>query len=1236
MEVSNWFVIILMLWIDPLIRRGARAPLSEADVWKICRCDSAVYLHGAFSNHWQTELTTDKPSFGRAMWRTLRKPSLVVTCLYFAYTGLMLLQPTIIKSLLQLLSSEMDDTDTAIGIRSGYVLAGLLAGLSFVSVTLMDYGHSLTVRLGANAKSIVLDTIYMKTLALGSSSSFSSGDIVTLSTVDSERLFAGYFTGPWVVVAPVTLGVIFILISIDLGLLAGLLGGATMLVMLYIASRLAAVVGGLRREIASVQATRVQLTHEIIHGVRVVKMHGWSSLVHAKVEAIRATELRLIRRYQCLKVVNDAALSMAPVLSLTVCLAIYVSQGNSLNPPLAFTALAYINVARLPCTVFSGAITSATEALASCDRIGAFLLADEVDTLAVPEPGIAGDNGPLGINLVDATFSWTTAEAHLHAIDLAIPSTPSLTIIVGSVGSGKSSLMSAIAGEMHTMSGVRSVRGTMGYCSQDVWLEQSTIRNNVLFHDVLDSQRYHDVLAACQLIPDLANLPQGDATEIGERGITLSGGQKARVSLARALYRSFTADLFLLDDPLSALDVHVANAVFHQGIRGLLGTKTVLLVVNSHYHLLPFADRVIVMENGRIVGNGSYAAIADTFPHLASTSTDDVDRVHSHASSSLAKSASTNDATTDLIDQEECAVGAVTKQTYLAYFNASGWNPFLVMVTILTAFAAAQTSLVFMDWYMGHWAATSAHNSATVSVAIYSLLALLSILLLCGRSIYVLFVSVLCSQRLHHTVLGHVLSAPVPTFFDVTPVGRILNRFSSDLDQIDTLVPQLVIFCLQFSIQTLAVIVVCALTSPYILLLYVPIAAAFVQIQAYFNQTAAALKRLDSVTRSPLLISISEAVAGLATIRVFGKTSIFLTENRSKIDHAQTFFLLHRTLYRWLEMRLDWLCTLIVAGVAFLCVATKASIGITAAGLGLTYATQMSVCLSRLVIGYSLMDNLMTCVERMEHYKGIEAEGTLAESSVDKRTFPDDSLTNWPPHGAIEFKSYWLRYRASLDFVLRNISISIAPGEKVGICGRTGAGKSSLAAALFRMVEAASGSIEIDGVDIAQLDLHTLRSRLTIIPQDPVLFTGSLRFNMDPTNESSDADLWTVLKRVHLDASFESGLDFQVAAQGSNLSVGQRQLLCIARALLRSSRVVVLDEATAKIDLESDKAIQQAIQEWFCDVTMLTIAHRLDTIMQSDRILVLDQGRVCEFDAPQTLLGDENGVFSSLVKQSNL
>ncbi|OQS03262.1 ATP-binding Cassette (ABC) Superfamily, partial [Thraustotheca clavata] len=582
----------------------------------------------------------------------------------------------------------------------------------------------------------------------------------------------------------------------------------------------------------------------------------------------------------------------------------------------------------------------------------------------------------------------------------------------------------------------------------------------------------------------------------------------------------------------------------------------------------------------------------------------------------------------NLLEKEDRAKGTVTAKTYFLYFGSSGYNGVVVGVSIFTFFTVSQTALAMTDWFMSYW---SSHLDLGNNISygyIYLGCAIVSAILVYGRSMYLLLVAIKCSRSLHTMLLNKVIRAPVPTFFDVTPMGRILNRFSSDLDQTDSQLPYFGLLMLQFLFQIFAVLIVCMISTPWILVVYAPLFYLFFVVQRYYNKTSGELKRLESISRTPVVTLVSETISGLSTIRAFNRTESFLEKQRNALDNYVSLSFLYNCSARWFQMRLDWLSSAVIVGVAFICILTKSSIGMAAAGLTLTYASQLSGFLSRMAMMLNTIENLMTSVERLSHYESLESE---EESTIDAVQVSP----SWPEKGVIVFESFSMRYREHLDLVLNDITFTVNSGEKVGICGRTGSGKSSLMAALFRMVPSASGAIRIDGISIANVPVSTLRSRLTIIPQDPVLFSGSLRFNLDPAGNASDDELWQVLKQVHLGDSVQS-LEDEVAERGTNFSVGQRQLLCIARALLRKSHIVVLDEATANIDLESDRHIQTAIRECFVGITMLIIAHRLDTIADSDLILVLDAGRVVEYDAPKVLLQNSNGAFNKLAKQAHL
>ncbi|KAF0694190.1 hypothetical protein As57867_014854, partial [Aphanomyces stellatus] len=609
LESANWFSVVAINWITPLVNKGAKTPLTEDDVWPLPRDATATVLHAEFSKHWAVEKTKAAPALWYAIYRTFRARIWFSFALYVISGALMLVQPIMIKSMLQFLEHADDDdkiqVHTSLGISDGYVLATLLSILTFVSITIGDYGQYLTNLLGVNGKVVLIDTVFKKILTMSgyAKKDMTTGEIVTMASVDADRLLFGFLMGYWVAISPMTLLAVFIMLGTELGAVVALVGGGIMFCFVSMGFKTGEKVGRIRADVLKVQAERVKLTNEVLQGIRVVKLYAWETSLQEQLAAIRTRELVLLKQYQATRIFNTVALMLAPLVSLAACLMVYVAQGNRLTTPVAFTALAYINIARQPCTVFSSSVMGLTEALASCQRITKFLLSDEIDLIADSDD-VSGESWPRFlmcglcvdatddpvVDISNADFSWSASKGQatiqdggavtLRHINLHLQP-KSLTIVVGAVGSGKSSLISAILGEIHQLGGTHNVRANFSYVNQEAWIQHATLKDNIVFDSPYDDTYYHQVLAACQLETDLAMLPEGDATEIGERGINLSGGQKARVSLARAMYCR-RANVYLLDDPLSALDVHVANAVFDQCVEGLLRDKTTVLVLNSH------------------------------------------------------------------------------------------------------------------------------------------------------------------------------------------------------------------------------------------------------------------------------------------------------------------------------------------------------------------------------------------------------------------------------------------------------------------------------------------------------------------------------------------------------------------------------------------------------------------------------------------------------------------------------
>jgi len=764
-------------------------------------------------------------------------------------------------------------------------------------------------------------------------------------------------------------------------------------------------------------------------------------------------------------------------------------------------------------------------------------------------------------------------------------------------------------------------------------------------------------------------LPAGDKTEIGERGINLSGGQKARVSLARALYLSETR-LLLLDDPLSAVDSHVGEHLFTQAIAGDISKGKTCILVTHHVHVLSRCDSVIVMDRGTIKHQGTYQDLIDQGVDFAGAvdvsktknneSEDeidgDVDMVNNdndknkHMSSGRGGGGGTVEdklaqkkAGEALVVEEEREEGDVSSDAYLRYAKAGGWC--LAIITILIQCLGRAFEILSTFW-LALWAdrmqaaeergTPFSKQETSFYVGIFGLFGILSVLGLGFRGIFMAMHRLKASQRIHDGLTNAVLRAPV-SFFDVTPIGRVLNRFAADMDKLDLELTQTVSQGINTVFQVLGALgAILVATKGTFIVPLIPLSFMYYIVQKWFRKTSTELQRVTSVANSPIFADFSQTLSGTSSIRAYGVQNGFFVKCKKSFDNMNASYVLVQLASYWLALRLDVIGGLIGMFVGAVALGTLSLDFIPAGWLGLALSYSIEVT-SYLKYGVQMIARLeadMSSVERILYYTdNIEPEAP--DVIPDK----DPAPGTWPVEGKIEFSHASMRYRDG-PLVLKDLSMTVRGGEKIGVCGRTGSGKSSLMIALFRIseLEKNGGYIEIDNVNVGTIGTAALRLNISIIPQDPVMFSNTIRYNLDPFGERTDEELWDVLKKVEMGesiASLPNGLDDVVAEGGENFSQGQRQLLCIARSLLRKPKILVMDEATASIDNETDATIQRMIRENFQDATVLTIAHRLNTIMDSDRILVLDDGKIVELDTPENLIAKESGEFKSMVEKSN-
>ncbi|GFY69160.1 multidrug resistance-associated protein 1 [Trichonephila inaurata madagascariensis] len=1169
-------------------------------------------------------------------------------------------------------------------------------------------------------RSCIISVVYKKALVLSNSArkNFTVGEVVNLMSVDTQRMMDYVQMVNLLWSAPLQIIIAIYLLWQQLGI-ATLGGLFVMILMIPINGFITYFIRSSQVLLMKDKDRRTKLMNEILNGIKVLKLYAWENSFIKVVMNFRSNEVASLRSQAYLMGAVTFAFSSAPFLVSLASFATYVliDSDNVLDANKAFVSLSLFNILKIPTAFLPIIITYTAMFLVSLKRINKYLQGEEIDPDIINHDPSEKD----AVVVENATFSWTKEDSPaLTNLNFRAPE-GKLVAVVGQVGSGKSSLLSALLGDMVKWCGKVNVKGSVAYVPQQAWIQNATLRKNVLFTKSLDENKYKTVLDACALAQDLEILPGGDMTEIGEKGINLSGGQKQRVSLARAVYSD--ADIYYLDDPLSAVDAHVGKHIFEHviGPDGLLQKKTRILVTHR-ISVLPDVDTIVVLVNGQISEMGSYqellakkgafadfliqylqenvsesaeqilpdelnliqeiAATVGAPPELTrqlskisdggsdsdsvvklkrgmsltspeageglrrrtKSQMDTPDKMSGNlrrdsikkSTENLKKQTSKSPVSgTNLTEKETMAVGSVKSSVYMDYIRSYGyWNFFYIVVgfTLLNGFSVG-SSLWLSVWSNDSLNPDSASDThlRDLRLGVYGALGGGEVIFTFLTSIMTNLSCLRAAKILHDGMLEHIMRAPM-SFFDTTPLGRILNRFSKDIDTADVTIRFNVRMLFIQGFRALGAIIIISMETPFFLLTCLPLIVLYYFLQKFYIPTSRQLKRLESTTRSPVYSHFSETVTGASSIRAYEASNIFMTHSNQLVDINHESYYPSLGASRWLSIRLEFLGYTIVFLAALFAVFLRDTLSPGIAGLSVSYALQVTGILNMLVRATADVETNIVAVERCLEYSKTPVEAEW----YNKKTKPDDA---WPQKGEIKFDNYSTRYREGLELVLKDITCVIKPCERVGIVGRTGAGKSSLTLALFRIIEAARGKITIDGVHIAKLGLHDLRNKLTIIPQDPVLFTGTLRSNLDPFGSYSDQALWQSLEQSHLKSfvtSLEKGLEHEVSEGGENLSVGQRQLVCLARALLRKTKVLILDEATAAVDVETDELIQSTIRTKFDDCTVLTIAHRLNTIMDYDKVIVLSKGEIVEMDKPENLLKREDSIFYSMAKDAGL
>lgn len=1120
----------------------------------------------------------------------------------------------------------------------------------------------------------------------GDGAGWGNGRVVNLMSTDTYRVdqALGLFHIVWTSPVAIIITLVVLLINLTYSALAGF---ALLVIGIPLLTKAIKLLFSRRRAINKITDQRVSLTQEILQAVRFVKYFGWESSFLERLGQIRRREIRAIQVLLTIRnAINAVSMSLPIFASMLSFITFSLSKHDLVAAPI-FSSLALFNSLRMPLNFLPLVIGQVVDAWSSLGRIQDFLIAEEQN-----DDFVWDMEGKHAVSMEHADFTWerTITQDHnkktspksnkkqtkdakdaekaaakgtraadfagdgdssstltqvepfkLHDLELSIGRNE-LIAVIGGVGSGKSSLLAALAGDMRRTHGSVTMGATRAFCPQYAWIQNTSVKENILFGKPYDRKWYDAVIDACALRPDLQMLPNGDMTEIGERGITVSGGQKQRLNIARAIY--FNSDIVLMDDPLSAVDAHVGRHIFDSAICGLLRNKCRILATHQ-LHVLSRCDRIVWMQEGHIETVDTFANLMndnEAFQKLMASTAQEQKMKQEEVvkedgfgdEKQEARKRKANKRGAALMQQEERAVKSVSWSVYIAYVRASGsilFAPIVFLILVIAQGANITTSL-WLSW----WTSNKFGFTMGQYIGAYAALGLIQAFLMFVFSVTLTTLGTRASRVMLQNAMTRVLRAPM-SFFDTTPLGRITNRFAKDVDILDnnlTDAMRMYFFTLAMIISVFILIIV---YFHYFAIALGPLFLMFLFSASYYRASAREIKRHESVLRSEVFSRFSEAVSGTASIRAYSLQSHFVTGIHRSVDQMNSAYYLTFSNQRWLSVRLDTIGNLLVFTTGILVVTSRFSVSPSTGGLVLSYILSIVQMIQFIVRQLAEVENAMVSTERLYYY-GTELD---EEPPLHLKDVPD----SWPQKGEIVFNEVQMRYRDGLPLVLQGLNMTVAGGERIGIVGRTGAGKSSIMSTLFRLVELCGGSISIDGVNIAQVGLKDLRTRLAIIPQDPTLFRGTIRSNLDPFNEHTDLELWSALRQADLvdaNANLDDKthgrihLDGVVEEEGLNFSLGQRQLMALARALVRGSQIIVCDEATSSVDMDTDRKIQQTIQTGFRGKTLLCIAHRLKTIINYDRICVMEQGRIAELDTPIKLWEEEGGIFRSMCDKSGI
>ncbi|XP_033614350.1 multidrug resistance-associated protein 1 isoform X4 [Fukomys damarensis] len=1260
---------ITFWWITGLMIRGYRQPLESGDLWSLNKEDTSQQVVPVLVKNWKKECAKSRkhpvkmvyssssssskdaakpkgsskvdvneeaealivkspqkerdPSLFKVLYKTFG-PYFLMSFLFKALHDLMMFAgPEILKLLINFVNDK-----NAPDWQGYFYTALLFVSACLQTLVLHQYFHICFVS-GMRIKTAVIGAVYRKALVITNSARKSStvGEIVNLMSVDAQRFMdlATYINMIWSAPLQVILALYLLWLNLGPSVLAGV---AVMILMVPLNAVMAMKTKTYQVAHMKSKDSRIKLMNEILNGIKVLKLYAWELAFKDKVMAIRQEELKVLKKSAYLAAVGTFTWVCTPFLVALSTFAVYVTidKSNVLDAQKAFVSLALFNILRFPLNILPMVISSIVQASVSLKRLRTFLSHEELEPGSIERQSVKDAGGTNSVTVKNATFTWARGEAPtLNGITFSVAE-GALVAVVGQVGCGKSSLLSALLAEMDKLEGHVTLKGSVAYVPQQAWIQNDSLRENILFGRQLQERYYKSVVEACALLPDLEILPSGDRTEIGE---------KTRILVTHGISYLPQVDVIVvmtggkISEMGSYQELLARDGAFAEFLRTYASTEQEQASEDDGVMAVTGPGKEAKqMENGMLVTD---AAGRQLQRQLSSSSSYSGDASKHRTSAAELQKPGAQEESWKLMEADKAQTGQVQLSVYWNYMKAIGlFLSFLSIFLFLCNHVSSLASNYWLSLWTDDRVVNGTQEHTNVRLGVYGALGISQGVAVFGYSMTVSIGGIFASRRLHLDLLHNVLCSPM-SFFERTPSGNLVNRFSKELDTVDSMIPQVIKMFMGSLFTVLGSCILILLATPIAAVVIPPLGLIYFFVQKFYVASSRQLKRLESVSRSPVYSHFNETLLGVSVIRAFEEQERFIHQSDLKVDENQKAYYPSIVANRWLAVRLECVGNCVVLFAALFAVISRHSLSAGLVGLSVSYSLQVTSYLNWLVRMSSEMETNIVAVERLKEYSETEKE---APWQIQETAPP----SNWPQVGRVEFRDYSLRYREDLDLVLKHINFIIEGGEKVGIVGRTGAGKSSLTLGLFRVNESAGGEIIIDGVDIAKIGLHNLRFKITIIPQDPVLFSGSLRMNLDPFGRYSDEEVWTALELAHL-KGFVSGLpdklNHECAEGGENLSIGQRQLLCLARALLRKTKILVLDEATAAVDLETDGLIQSAIRTQFEDCTVLTIAHRLNTIMDYTRVIVLDKGEIRECGTPSDLL-QQRGLFYSMAKDAGL